>query len=327
MCAGCGDDGAESASGGLGGSSASGGAASGGSSTGGAGGAGGGGVGDTRPSLGCTGLSTPPGDEERSLEHDGTTRTFQVHIPPSYQPGVPMPLVFNFHGRTAEMFGVASVQQESVTGMYAKGDEAGFIVVNPQGLSEVDGSQTWNAGQCCTTDASRDDVGFVTAMLDSLTSDLCVDERRIYSAGLSNGGMLSHRLGCELSGRFAAIAPVAAYQTAGACNGGRPMPVISFHGTEDSFVAPSLSFLANKGWVERDGCNPEPVETFNNGDSHCDTYSGCSDGVEVVYCMVEGGGHTWPGGLDLSSFGFGYTTQDIIANDAIWEFFERHALP
>lgn len=325
--AGCGDDAVE-ASGGGGDEGTGGAIGAGGSGADGAGGGeNGGGAGGVRPSAGCGDENGVPGTETRTLEHDGETRTFHVHIPPSYQSGVPMPVVFNFHGRTPVAFGEASTQQQSVSKLYAKGDEAGFIVVNPQGLSEANGEQTWNAGQCCTADSSRDDVGFVEAMLDVLATTLCVDERRVYSAGLSNGGMMSHRLACELSDRFAAIAPVAAYNGAGACNTARPVPVISFHGTDDPLVAYGLAVLANDGWVERNGCNPEPQETFRNGDSHCDTYAGCNGGAEVVFCTVDGGGHTWPGGLDLSSFGFGKTTQDLSANDAMWELFERHALP
>ncbi|HMR76868.1 MAG TPA: hydrolase, partial [Polyangiaceae bacterium] len=77
----------------------------------------------------------------------------------------------------------------------------------------------------------------------------------------------------------------------------------------------------------RNGCSPTPTETFKNGDSHCDTYSGCTGGGEIVFCTVDDGGHTWPGGADLSVFGFGKTTNDLIANDALWDFFQKHPLP
>lgn len=46
-------------------------------------------------------------------------------------------------------------------------------------------------------------------MLDALGREPCVDARRVYATGLSNGGVMAHRPGCELSDRIAAIAPVA----------------------------------------------------------------------------------------------------------------------
>jgi poly(3-hydroxybutyrate) depolymerase len=71
---------------------------------------------------------------------------------------------------------------------------------------------------------------------------------------------------------------------------------------------------------------PHAHADVQDGDSHCDTYAGCKGGVEVVFCSVEGGGHTWPGGADLFSVGLGKTTKDLSANDAMWDFFQKHTL-
>src|SRR5690349_18796236 len=83
----------------------------------------------------------------------------------------------------------------------------GGIAVHPDGTGAFLG---WNAGDCCGTASASgvDDVGLVGAILDRLETEMCVDTARIYSTGFSNGGFLSHRLGCELSDRIAAIAPV-----------------------------------------------------------------------------------------------------------------------
>ena len=63
-------------------------------------------------------------------------------------------------------------------------------------------------------------------------------------------------------------------------------------------------------------------------------------GTEVTLCTIEGGGPTWPGGIyatDKSTRSarfkakwkelVGKITQDISANDAMWEFFQNHPLP
>jgi polyhydroxybutyrate depolymerase len=289
------------------------------------------GSGDVRPSNGCESATpVPPGDSAGALTWDGVERTYQLHVPPENDPALPSVLVVNMHGLTPIVGSQAAQTQANLSKMIAKSDAANFIVVHPQGLLETNGTAAWNADGCCAGDKARDDVGFIRAMLDNLSQTLCIDERRIYVSGMSNGGMMSHRIGCELSDRVAAIAPVAGAQTFPSCEP-RSISVIAFHGTSDRIVSFESGKSAVTNWIDRNGCTGEPVETFRNGDSHCETYSGCRDGAEVVFCIVDDGGHTWPGGtpIDGSAVGFdtGKTTMDLSANDAMWEFFGRHRLP
>ncbi len=277
------------------------------------------------PSAGCN--LAAPASGERTLTLEGTERSYLLHVPAGYDPARPWPVVLNFHGRTAASIGKASTLHAGLSQMNDKADSAGFVVLTPQGLREPDGAQTWNAGQCCAADRTRDDVGFVDAMLDQASAALCIDAKRIYAAGLSNGGFLASRLACERADRIAAVAPVAAGNVFLACNPSRAISVMSFHGTADGVVPYAPAVQTTMDWVERNGCQAVPTETFRNGDSHCDTYAACAGGAEVVQCTVDEGGHTWPGGVDLASFGFGKTTQDLSANDAMWEFFQRHPLP
>ena len=86
-------------------------------------------------------------------------------------------------------------------------------MVYPEGTRRFWGKLlTWNAGHCCgyAMQQKTDDVGFISALLDKLLQDYAVDSRRIFVTGMSNGGMMAHRLGIELSDRIAAIAPVVA---------------------------------------------------------------------------------------------------------------------
>jgi polyhydroxybutyrate depolymerase len=177
-----------------------------------------------------------------------------------------------------------------------------------------------------------DDIGFVRDLLATADDRLCVDDARIYSTGMSNGGFLSHRIGCELSDRIAAIAPVAGVNGMTSCAPSRPVPLMHFHGTADPLVpytgSTSLGFISVPdsfaAWGARDGCTGDPVETFRNGDSHCATYQQCGAGADVTPCTVDNGGHTWPGGLPVPSLG--NTTTDLNATDAMWTFFEAHPL-
>lgn len=275
----------------------------------------------------CSGLASPAADRELTLTRDGLERTYWVHLPPSYDPTRPTPLVLNFHGYTFN-----ATQHQRLTRYDDESDAEGFIAVYPEGTGS---SQSWNAGACCGEAAEQqvDDVGFVTAMLDALESELCIDPARVYATGMSNGGFLSHRLACELSDRIAAIAPVAGVIGVVECVPERPVPVLQFHGTLDTLVPyggdesegfPSVGDTM-QAWADRNGCTGEPQETFSEGYTRCETWADCEAGAEVVLCTTTGGGHTWPGGIPMPVLG--HTTTDISATDAAWDFFARHPRP
>jgi polyhydroxybutyrate depolymerase len=275
----------------------------------------------------CLGKQAQPTDKTYTLRSGGLDRTFDVHVPASYDPTRPTPLVFDFHGYT-----MTSQEEILLTGMNAKADRAGFIAVHPEGTGTT---PSWNAGACCGDAAldKVDDVAFVRAMLDDLEVELCVDERRVYSAGMSDGAFLSHRLGCELSDRIAAIAPVAGVLGVPTCTPSRPVPVMHFHGTADPLVpyggSPTLGFPpvldTFRGWATRDACTGDPTITFEKGDARCQTYAHCDGGAEVTLCTITDGGHTWPGGLPVPALG--KTTTDLDATDAMWTFFQAHPMP
>jgi polyhydroxybutyrate depolymerase len=272
----------------------------------------------------CAPGAVLPNGGAESVVVGGLTRTFNVHVPASYD-GSPIPVVLNFHGLGSNGF-----EQEILSEMTPLSDAENFIVVYPDGTGE-----SWNAGECCAPASSNDvdDVAFVNAILDGLSADFCVDQKRVYATGMSNGGFFSHRLGCELAERIAAIAPVAGGVVLLACNPTRPVPVMHFHGTADTIVP--FSGLAAFGlppipdmiaeWAARDNCQGAAVQTFLNGDSHCETFENCDAGAEVTLCTVEGGGHNWPGGFPVPQLGF--TTQDLDASAAMWDFFLAHPLP
>jgi polyhydroxybutyrate depolymerase len=274
---------------------------------------------------GCTGKSAQPLDQAMKVTVAGVERTFAVHTPKSYDGTKPTPIVLDFHG----LYGDEN-QEQGLTKMNEKADAAGFISVHPRGVSS-----SWNAGACCGTarDTKVDDVGFVKAMLDALEDKLCVDNKRIFSTGMSNGGFLSHRLGCELSDRIAAIAPVAAVMGMMTCTPKRAVPIMHFHGTSDSLVPyggnPSISYpsVADSiaGWAKRNACSTTTKETYSKGEVKCVTYDGCPTTVDVILCTVTGGGHTWPGGTAYPLLG--KTTTDISATDAMWDFFKAHPMP
>ena len=201
---GCSDDGGTTSSTGAGGGGSTGSASQGGTTTAAGpttttGSASTTGAGGSAPS--CSGKPGGPGDQDYEITVGNRDRTFRVHAPPAYDPTAPHPVVFVFHGYTE-----TASQIEDITQMTPEAAHRGYLVSYAQGVGNG-----WNEGACCGSAASTnvDDNGFVLAMLQTLESDYCIDAKRVFSSGFSNGGMLSHRLACELSDRIAAIGPVA----------------------------------------------------------------------------------------------------------------------
>jgi polyhydroxybutyrate depolymerase len=261
---------------------------------------------------------------------DGVQRQFDLQVPPDHDGETPIPLVLAFHGWT-----LSSQIQAQMSDMSAVANERGFVVAYPQGI----GDGSWNVGSCCgdAFEGQVDDVGFALALVENIGDEMCIDTNRVYSTGFSNGGMMSHLLGCVASDVFAAIGPVAGVIMIpdAECNPSRPVPVMHLHGTADSSVAyggngmvPHISVPGSTdGWVARNGCDPDPTVVFQEDDVTCERWGGCGgDGAEVVLCSIAGMGHCWPG--DPQCLGLMETPSVTVqASEVIADFFEAHPMP
>jgi len=144
--------------------------------------------------------------QRQLLIHENVERTFYVHYPKNRPPADPKPLVFVLHGGG----GADAQTMANRTGMNAIADREDFVVTHPAG---IDGQ--WNDGRGKTFRRARDnsdtdDVGFISGLIDHFLKKGIADSTRIYVMGLSNGGMMTHRLGIEIGYKLAAIAPVIA---------------------------------------------------------------------------------------------------------------------
>lgn len=163
-----------------------------------------------------------------------------------------------------------------------------------------------------------DDVGFVRVLIDQLQGSLSIDDKRIFATGISNGGMMAYRLGCELSDRIAAIAPVAGALNVQGCKPTDSISMIAFHGTDDLHVLyeggrpkkvidPNLRVDSSAEysvsfWVKHNSCSPVPHRE-EKGNIVVQTYAGGRDGTEVTLYSIIGGGHAWPGGEKTAPWG------------------------
>lgn len=273
------------------------------------------------------------GDYTYSLEFEGRERSYRVHVPPGYSPTTPIPVVMAFHGG----YGTGKYMQKQ-TRMTEVSDANRFLGVFPDGLH-----RTWNAGGCCEESMRKNinDVGFVGKMLDKLEADYCVDRRRVFATGFSNGSMFAHRLACELSDRVAAVAPVSGVIMVSNCQPKRPMSVMIFHGTADprslwegglgdkdpeKGVRDSLAVTVGK-LTSRYHCATKPKVTLKKGAVTCETDESCDGSNEVTLCKIQGAGHQWPGGESIWTKKLGPMNTDISASELMWKFFQRHPMP
>lgn len=233
-------------------------------------------------------------------------------------------------------------------------DSENFIVAYPNGSGTP---SSWNAGDCCEfVDTSRDDVAFISALIDDVGQKNCVALDRVYATGMSNGAFMAHNVAYNLSDRIAAIGPVSGVLGVPIVDRapGRAVPVMEVHGTADPLVPydggtpeaalwnllypgtsrPTFRSAADTiaFWRTRNGCDATSPQTYSSGDATCQTYGGCQGGAVVTLCTIAGGGHTWPGGNPsavpaIASSFIGKTSTSIDASSQLWNFFKAYTLP
>ena len=266
-----------------------------------------------------------------SIVVGGRTRTYQLLRRTSLPAGVHVPLVVVLHGAFGT--GALAITQGNWQRAVAT---RGVIVVAPDGIG-----RTWNAGACCGPAQwlGTDDVGFIIALVRSVEARQPVDPRRVYATGISNGGMMAYRLGCEASTVFAGIAPVAANLLV-ACRPARSVSVLHIHGLADENVPfgggigaasfqlqspdypPVMNALAR--WATIDRCSNRSAVT--GGKLATTTWSGCASGTGVRLLTISDGGHSWPGGQRMSIIADPPSTA-LDATSTMLDFFAAHPRP
>ena len=227
--------------------------------------------------------------ERRSIVVGGETREYLLDAPAS-EPGEALPIVLSFHG-----FRSTAWAHRWWTGLAGIARRERFILVNPEGHEGVRLVGTKGRGWDIWWGETRD-VAFVRALLDALEAERCVDRRRVYATGMSNGGFFASLVGCMLSDRVAAIAPVAGAMPLRECQPARPPRVLMIYGSADAIVGADLVHAGRDWWARALGCSAP------RSDGDCERYEGCA--AELVYC--EGPhAHRWPSG----------------ASKRIWRFF------
>ncbi len=304
----------------------------------------------TSPTATGTGCQTDPGTISARATHErvdltaaGASRWYARYVPASYD-GSPLPLVVDLHGYQS-----GSSLHTTLTGLDAVADEAGFVLVTPQGTSD---QPFWNAVPHADL---PDDVAFVEAVIDDVSARVCIDPARVYVDGFSNGAFLASLVACRSADRVAAVATVAGLLLPEDCEPSRAVPILAIHGTADRYVSisgppnPALAELtwneqsrrafdglpfadvrdSASGWADLQGCEAEPTRAEVSTHIERTGYDGCDDGSVVQLYVVDGAGHTWPSSAfaEASASILGPATDEMDASQVIWSFFEDQRLP
>jgi polyhydroxybutyrate depolymerase len=297
-------------------------------------------------------VTLTPGEHRLTVE--GQERRYLVHVPPAFEPGTPPLAVLVLHG------GGGSAEQMTRTGIEAFGDRDGFAVIYPEGIPQPLAPQNhnWNAGNCdgvigenCGGPAFErgiDDVAYFRALLAELRA---AGIRRVFVAGISNGGMMAYRLGCALADEIDGIAVIAGALALPSvegngvvqCQPSRPIDVLIIHATNDENIPydggsgrcstpgrsyPSVDYAVSE-WRRFNGCAAAETEVYRSGIAACVEWS-CEAGTAVRLCRIdppsgsEMGGHSWPGSDRACKSGCPCTpTQDLDASAMIADFARR----
>jgi poly(3-hydroxybutyrate) depolymerase len=311
--AGTGGGGIAGVAGGQAGRGGSGAGAGKGGAGGGGSGAAGSGVAGTAGSGACPSNGWAPGKQTINTQWGGVARQYVVYIPKSYKGTSSVPLMMVIHGAHNTPALVEGWSQ-----MDAVSDQNGFIVVYPAALD------CWKVGTTvlpgCTT--ADDDVGFLNNVVVEAESHACIDQKRVYVTGISNGSLMSQYMGCHFADTFAAVGGVAGGQSC--TSPARPLPIFYVLGTADMTVGWDNGSNA-LNWAKRENCNTTPVTVYNEGSTSCTVYQGCDQGVQVEFCAVTGMPHCWPDNcyLDPKNMMF----QAFKASPPMWQFFSQYSLP
>ncbi|HEX7490818.1 MAG TPA: PHB depolymerase family esterase [Candidatus Limnocylindrales bacterium] len=262
-----------------------------------------------------------------TIHADAVDRTYRVHRPsgPDASPG----LVIVLHGSFGGGF-----QIEADSGFDVEADRLGWIAVYPDGVA--DGWDAFGSTVKWGRHPGADDVAFISGLIDRLEASDGVDPNRIYVTGMSRGGMMSYRLGCALSDRIAAIAPVSgnmATESGSAdvpCTLAHPVSVFAIHGTSDGTIpikggkvditfSPMADVIAR--WRSMDQCDEASTQATDGPSTTTDW--ACSGGSTVSTRVVSGGWHTWPK-VTGATAALGGSPDSFDAARLIADFFAAH---
>ena len=262
------------------------------------------------------------GMQKCDLKHDSLDRYYFIYKPDNLNSSISVPVLFALHG-----YGSSALSHLTYTNYFPLADRDNFIVIYPQGATTPTLSAHWNVGGW-TSKSTVKDIEFIETIIDLVKDKIQIDETRIYSSGMSNGGYMSYSLACNLSSKIAAIASVTGSMTPDNfddCSPSSPRSILQIHGLQD-FVVPYVGSSGSKSiqdvidfWVNHNSCSLEPNRLIKYSDLalvNFDTYENCLNNTNVKLILHPEMGHVWPF----------LNTYNISASDEVWNFVSKYDL-
>lgn len=266
-------------------------------------------------------------DPINTVEVNGTTRQYDVYAPEGItsSESSKVGVVISLHGASNDYWnGRVDFNSIAETEKYVDGKK--FIVVYPRGLMrQLRGTER---GWETYTESNTEDVEFFKAIVTELKKTYTVDDKRIYLAGFSNGGMMAYKAAHQAADFFAAFASVGGFPVNESHlfhAGSQPTPFIHIQGAADA-VFPSatydLSTIAHN-MTYRNGAHFNPYDTGHNSDGGVvrehsnvtrEIHVADEGGAAYFLYTIAGMGHTW-------SYNWDGKAGDDVAT-AIWNFFD-----
>ena len=266
--------------------------------------------------------TTRTGMQKCDLKHDSLDRYYFIYRPANLNTDISVPVLFALHG-----YGSSALSHLTYTNYFSLADANNFIVIYPQGTTTDTLSSHWNVGGW-TSKSTRKDIEFIDTVIDLIKDKIQIDQTRIYSSGMSNGGYMSYSLACNLNNKIAAIASVTGSMTPDNfdnCTPSNPISVLQIHGLQD-LIVPYIGSSGSKSipdvidfWVNHNACNTEPnrlIKYSNLALVNYDTYENCLNNTNVKLILHPEMDHTWP----FTS------THNVSASNEIWNFVSQYDL-
>ena len=263
-------------------------------------------------------ISCTKNPNAQSIVHDDLEREYLIFVPDSYNQSLATPMMLNFHG-----FAGTASDYMRYADMRSVAESENFILVYPQG-SCSDGLSYWNpCPRGGENKSSADDLGFIQAMINDISTQYNVDQERIYATGYSNGGMMAYGLANHKSDLIAAVACVSGIMLDCFGSISHSMPILHLHGTSDNELPyngnsdyPSVQSILEY-WIGFNNTSINPTSRIDNSGTipiEQYIYDQGDNSVSVEHLKYIGGEHVW----------FENTFQGYSTGELIWNFVSKY---
>ena len=263
-------------------------------------------------------ISCTKNPNAQSIVHDDLEREYLIYVPDSYNHSLATPMMLNFHG-----FAGSATDYMRYADMRSVAESENFILVYPQGTCS-DGLSHWNpCPRGGDNKSTADDLGFIEAMINDISTQYNVDQQRIYATGYSNGGMMAYGLANHKSDLIAAVACVSGIMLDCFGSISHSMPILHLHGTSDNELPyngnseyPSVQSILEY-WIDFNNTSINPTSRIDNSGTipiEQYNYDQGDNSVSVQHLKYIGGEHVW----------FDNTFQGYSTGELIWNFVSKY---